>query len=104
MAAACKHCGGPTTVLDDAGVVCILCAEIAEPNRVVLASELEYPFSTTYDGWIPVAPQTVKTGRNRYLSGQGKEVRDSKNLVRSFLPGLLHLLNRSFVGRHAPFH
>ncbi|KAJ7489847.1 hypothetical protein B0H11DRAFT_1804350 [Mycena galericulata] len=77
--AVCKACGGPT-VVDDAGVVCIVCAEIAEPNRVVLTSDFEYPASTTYDGWNPVAPQTVKTGRNRYLSGQGKEVRDSKNL------------------------
>ncbi|KAJ7740745.1 hypothetical protein DFH07DRAFT_751511 [Mycena maculata] len=80
MPASCMACGGPTVVDDAAGVICILCAEIAEPNLVVLTSDIEYPASTTYDGWNPVAPKTVKTARNRYLSAQGKEIRDSKNL------------------------
>ncbi|KAF7363318.1 hypothetical protein MSAN_00987200 [Mycena sanguinolenta] len=79
MPAPCKYCGAPT-VVDDAGVVCTSCAELAEPSLVVLASDIDYPTTTTYDGWIPVAPKALKTGRNRYLSGQGKELRDGKNL------------------------
>ncbi|KAF8212384.1 hypothetical protein K438DRAFT_1663244 [Mycena galopus ATCC 62051] len=75
----CKYCGA-ATVVDDAGVVCTNCAELAEPSLIVLASDFDLPSSTAYDGWIPVAPKALKTGRNRYLSGQGKEVRDSKNL------------------------
>ncbi|KAJ6455719.1 hypothetical protein C8R45DRAFT_881173 [Mycena sanguinolenta] len=82
MPAPCKYCGAPT-VVDDAGVVCTSCAELAEPSLVVLASDFDYPTTTTYDGWIPVAPKALKTGRNRYLSGQGKELRDGKNLVRT---------------------
>ncbi|KAJ7694226.1 hypothetical protein B0H17DRAFT_476508 [Mycena rosella] len=76
---ACKHCGAPT-VVDDAGVVCTNCAELAEPSLIVLTSDIDYPAATTYDGWNPVSLKTVRTGRNRYLSGQGKEVRDNKNL------------------------
>jgi hypothetical protein len=78
---ACKHCGEPT-VVDDAGVVCTGCAELVEPSLIVLTSDVDYPAPTTYDGWNPVSLKTVKTGRNRYLSGQGKEARDNKNLVR----------------------
>ncbi|KAJ7470620.1 hypothetical protein FB451DRAFT_1254317 [Mycena latifolia] len=75
----CRHCGAPT-VLDVAGVVCTGCAELAEPSLIVLTSDIDYPAPTTYDGWNPVSLKAVKTGRNRYLSGQGKEARDSKNL------------------------
>ncbi|KAJ6496542.1 hypothetical protein C8R47DRAFT_1318207 [Mycena vitilis] len=78
MPVSCIHCGA-ATVVDDAGVVCTNCAELAEPSLVVLTSHTDQP-STTYDGWIPVAPKTLKTGRNRYLEGHGKQVRDSKNL------------------------
>ncbi|KAJ7905350.1 hypothetical protein B0H14DRAFT_2659939 [Mycena olivaceomarginata] len=70
MPAACKYCGGST----------VLCAELAEPSLIVLTSDIDYPPPTVYDGWIPVAPKALKTGRNRYLSGQGKELRDGKNL------------------------
>ncbi|KAJ7273573.1 hypothetical protein B0H12DRAFT_1090061 [Mycena haematopus] len=79
MPAPCKHCGAPT-VVDDAGVVCTNCAELAEPSLIVLASDIDHPAATAYDGWIPVAPKALKTSRNRYLSGQGKEIRDGKNL------------------------
>ncbi|KAK7014983.1 hypothetical protein R3P38DRAFT_1423478 [Favolaschia claudopus] len=79
MPAPCKFCGSPT-VVDDAGIVCTNCAELAEPSLVVLASDTDYLAPTTYDGWIPVATKALKTGRNRYLSGQGKEARDGKNL------------------------
>ncbi|KAF7338412.1 hypothetical protein MVEN_02067000 [Mycena venus] len=79
MPAPCKYCGAPT-VIDDAGVVCTVCAELAEPSLIVLTSDIDYPAPTAYDGWIPVAPKALKTSRNRYLSGQGKELRDGKNL------------------------
>ncbi|KAJ7632484.1 hypothetical protein FB45DRAFT_505136 [Roridomyces roridus] len=78
MPAPCKACGGQT-VVDDAGVVCIDCAEIAEPNRVVLASDSDFHLST-YEGWIPVAPHAVRTARGRYLGSEDKEARDGKHL------------------------
>ncbi|KAJ7046638.1 hypothetical protein C8F04DRAFT_1226909 [Mycena alexandri] len=74
----CKHCGQPT-VVDDIGVVCIACAELQHPKQVVLTSDIDYPHSTTFDGFSQLAPKTLKTGRNRFLTGHGKEVRDSKN-------------------------
>ncbi|KAJ7109238.1 hypothetical protein C8R44DRAFT_884305 [Mycena epipterygia] len=79
MPAACKHCGQPT-VVEDVGVVCTACGELANPSLVFLTSEIDYPAPTTFDGWNAVAPKTIRTGRNRYLSGQGKEARDGKNL------------------------
>ncbi|KAJ6546540.1 hypothetical protein DFH09DRAFT_646629 [Mycena vulgaris] len=80
----CKKCGHPT-VVDDVGVVCPSCGELAEPSLIILTSDSDYPASTSLDGWNPVSLKTVKTGRNRYLSGQSKEARDSKNLVRLLL-------------------
>ncbi|KAJ7098054.1 hypothetical protein B0H15DRAFT_928396 [Mycena belliarum] len=79
MPPACKYCGQPT-VVDAAGVVCTVCAELAEPTLIVLTSDMDYPAPTTYDGWNPVSLKTIKTGRNRYLTGQGKEARDNRNL------------------------
>ncbi|KAJ7751992.1 hypothetical protein B0H16DRAFT_1723771 [Mycena metata] len=74
----CRHCGQPT-VVDDIGVVCIACAELQHPKQVVLTSDIDYPHSTTFDGFSQLAPKTLKTSRNRFLTGHGKEVRDSKN-------------------------
>ncbi|KAJ7219141.1 hypothetical protein GGX14DRAFT_590252 [Mycena pura] len=76
----CNQCGAPTILDADVGLVCTGCAELVNPARVVLTCDIDYQPSTTSDGWMSVARKAIKTGRNRYLSGQGKEVRDSKNL------------------------
>ncbi|KAJ7172620.1 hypothetical protein C8R46DRAFT_947797 [Mycena filopes] len=79
MSPPCKQCGHPTVVDDDIGVVCTVCAEIQHPKHVVLTSDIDYPPSTFE--FSQLAPKTLKTGRNRFLSGQGKEARDSQNLL-----------------------
>ncbi|KAJ7083836.1 hypothetical protein C8R43DRAFT_909436 [Mycena crocata] len=88
MHPACIHCGHPTEFCE-AGLVCTSCAELVEPAAVVLANDVDYAPSTAYD-WIPSSHKTLKTGRSRYLAGQGKEARNGKHLddMRSFIKNL----------------
>jgi transcription factor IIIB subunit 2 len=87
MSVRCSGCGTLTVWDDEVGSsVCTSCGALVDPSQCVLTSNHNY--STEGSFWNAPANMTLKSFRagNKWdLSGQGREVKDRRNLV-SFAP------------------
>lgn len=82
----CVDCGGAISWEGDVcSLICTSCGTLQDPTQSVLASHLEQQDSGRQYNllWDPASSGALKSGRSGWnLAGQGKEVRDRKNMVR----------------------
>lgn len=95
MAVACSQCNG-STVWDDtaASAVCTSCGSLADPSQSVLTSQYEFPPGiTSYgDSWDGGIRKRCRSSSSWALIDQGKEARDSRNIVSVFFPSWFRFL------------